>query len=185
MNWTVWKAVVVAWSRHCPGICLEDSHKENSFTIYSFSPSIFNEHIPITKQERTVFNSRDGIRLSPLRTPGTSKPIILAPDDRWAWSSQWNNKFAGETEVVRELLLRLSLKWQKLNIKCPYEISYRVIWRIFKNTDYVKKKKWEADCILQCKLHCWKHTEVAGEHMKAWGRRQDSYSNIAPKGIKV
>jgi hypothetical protein len=44
----------------------------------------------------TFFISWDGVRLSPLFTSATNSPIVPAPDDRWVWSSSWNENWQGK-----------------------------------------------------------------------------------------
>jgi hypothetical protein len=44
-------------------------------------------------QPRFFLVSWGGMRLSPLRASATNWPIVPAPDDRWIWSSQWNENW--------------------------------------------------------------------------------------------
>jgi hypothetical protein len=45
-----------------------------------------------------IYNFSHGVRLSPLGTPATVWPLVLASDDRWwwLWSSRWNEKWQGK-----------------------------------------------------------------------------------------
>jgi hypothetical protein len=45
------------------------------------------------------------VRMSPLGTPATIGPVVPAPDDRWLWSSWWNENWQGKPKYSEKTTL--------------------------------------------------------------------------------
>jgi hypothetical protein len=109
-------------------------------------------------------NSWGGVRLSPLGTSAT----VPAPDDRWEWSSRWNENCQGKLKYSEKICLSATLQttdrtldgtgaaWAMARRSLHFYYSSKVLQL------HTFEKAMSASTYYECALHSddetWKHT---------------------------
>jgi hypothetical protein len=78
-------------------------------SLFLMWPVSYQGKKAISSSQNLFIISCGGVRLSPLGTSVTIWPIVPAPDDRWVWSSRWNENWQGKPKCSEKYILGLFL----------------------------------------------------------------------------